>query len=661
MTRPGVRRFLLGLLIATPAVAAPEAGASAVFPQPRLEGRWFGLPSQDVAGDLWWAAPGQRDAWGPATVADALMAGAGVPGLVAGPAPGNGSNGLMVRHGRALPLVLGRVALPATPALLPGLFDADLLLAAPPGGVSERGINLSLRRPGTALSGMGEFAAGAFGSRRALGRIDVPLDGVRVGLGGHLQHDLGWVTDPATGRRGNRGQRGGLSGMIDVDLTPTLTLGVTSLYARSEAGNRPAVACDSAPANRCGDAAPDQRGDVALHDIRLTHAGDRLRLEVAASFARQTGRIDLTAGAYRFDGDTVDSRNGIELVAEGDLGPLTLRAGAGFSDGQNRRDQVDTQAGAVIADRSIRQGDSRRHVVGQARLEHASLALEAGVRVERQTLRLAVTERRAGCSPCLGPSGPDVQAQTLVTPEVALSWRASPQLLLYARTARDARLPGWNLLARSRSELGVQVAETGWHHQAGVKADLADGRLRINAGGFAAHTRALVSPLFGIDPLALAGGQRTNMRNHGVDIVANARPLPPLDLSASLGWQQARWDGAVPAGAPSRPLYAPDTTASLSAAWHQPLPGTGSVLVPRVAARWRSAMAVGPAAGLVGGMAPGGWQVAAALQMEIPDGGWLVSLECDNCLDRTLTTGAVAGLATVNPPRWWQIRFTRRF
>ncbi|MEN9933115.1 MAG: hypothetical protein RIS17_1688, partial [Pseudomonadota bacterium] len=373
MARPGVRRFCLALLIATPALAAPEADPPAVFPQPRLEGRWLGLPGQDVAADLWWAAPAQRDALGPATIADALTAGAGVPGLVAGPAPGNGSNGLIVRHGRALPLALGRVALPATPALLPGLFDADLLLATPPGGVGTGGISLSLRRPGTALSGMGEFAAGGFGSRRALGRIDVPLDGVRVGLGGHLQHDLGWLTDPATGRRGNRGLRGGLSGMVDIDLTPTLTLGVTSLYARSEAGNRPAAFCDRAPANRCGDAAPDQRGDVALHDIRLAHAGDRLRLELAANFARQTGRIDLTAGGYRFAGDTVDSRNGVELLAEGDLGSLTLRAGAGFSDGQNRRDQVDTQAGAVIADRSIRQDDSRRHVMGQARLEQGGL------------------------------------------------------------------------------------------------------------------------------------------------------------------------------------------------------------------------------------------------------------------------------------------------
>jgi hypothetical protein len=64
---------------------------------------------------------------------------------------------------------------------------------------------------------------------------------------------------------------------------------------------------------------------------------------------------------------------------------------------------------------------------------------------------------------------------------------------------------------------------------------------------------------------------------------------------------------------------------------------------------------------LPGGIAPGGWQVNAALQMEIPDGGWLMSLECRNCLDRALVDGAVAGLPVLNLPRWWQLRFTRRF
>lgn len=709
--------FML-LLAASPVAAADPS------PQPRLDGRWHGLAAQDVAAGLWWAGPAQRDASGPDTLAEALS---GVPGLIFTPAPGNGSAALIVRHGRSQPeLRIGTLGQPGLPPLLAGLFDTDLLLAAPPGGLGSAAgeISLSLRRPGDRLAGLGEFAAGAFGSRRVLARIDVPLGrstggGARLGLGGHFQHDLGWLRNTTTGERLNRGQRAGLSGTLDLDLGPTLSLALTSVHARSQAGNLPAFACNPNAPSMCGGRfastgqlarppllAPSwgpisadlagqplgQRADLALYDLRLVHQGQRLRLELAAGLSRQTGRLGLdladgrrleglvglvgpaglASGGYGLIARTTDSQHGADLLAAVDLGVLTLRGGAGFSEARRRRDQADTQAGAVLADRRLVQSMASRHGFAQARLEPGhGLALEAGVRAARQTLGLDVTDRRAGCAPCLAPPGPARQEQTLLTPEFALSWRASPQWLLFARSSRSARLPGWNLLARTSAELQLLPAETGWHHQAGVKADLWSGRLRLDASGFAARTRALVSPLLGIDPLALAAIPRLDMQNHGLDVTVQARPLEQLELAAALGWQQARWTGAVlanlPPGAPARPLYAPDTTASLSAVWRQPLVGTGSVLVPRVGLRWRSAMAVaaGPVLGLVNGLAngiaSGGWQAAAALQLEIPDGGWLISLECENCLDQTLTDGAVAGLPTLNPPRWWQLRFNRRF
>ncbi len=680
------RAFLLAGLVAAPVLAAdplPDPVA-----QPRLEGRWLGLAAGDAPAALWWAGPAQRDAAGPDTLGEAL---ASVLSLILTPAPGNGTAALIVRHGRSQPdLHFGPVAQPGAPLLLAGLFDHDLLLVAPAGGLDGAAgdISLSLRRPGDRLAGMGEFAAGAFGSRRALARIDVPVGkGVRLGLGGHVQHDLGWLRNTTTGERLNRGLRAGLAGTLDIDLAPTVSLALTSLYARSKAGNLPAFACDpTAPATCDGRFAstgsadlvgqpPGQRADVALHDLRLVHAGETLRLELIGTLARQTGQLGLDLGqssrlaaplaaGYGLIARSVEENQGLDLIAQAAVGALTVRAGAGFSAAQTRRDAIDTLAGVVLADRRLRQDRDSVHGFGQLRLDAGhGLALEAGVRVDRQTLALAATDRRTGCAPCLAPAGPARQEQTLVTPEFALSWAPSPRWRLFARSARSARLPGWNLLARNSAELALLPAETGWHHQAGVKADLWDGRVRVDASGFAARTRGLVSPLLGIDPLAMAvaATERRDMRNHGIDVVVNARPLEQLELMATLGLQQARWTGTVPAGGPNRPLYAPDTTASLQAAWRQPLVGTGSVLVPRVAARWRSAMAVGPALGLADGISPGGWQVAAALQLEIPDGGWLMSLECENCLDQTLTDGAVVGLPTLNPPRWWQLRFTRRF
>ena len=684
------RALLLAGLLAAPALAADQRPDPVA--QPRLEGRWLGLAASDAPAALWWAGPAQRDAAGSDTLGEAL---ASVPGLILTPAPGNGTAALIVRHGRSQPDVpFGPVAQPGAPLLLAGLFDHDLLLVAPAGGLGGAAgeLSLSLRRPGDRLAGLGEFAAGAFGSRRVLARIDVPVSkGMRLGLGAHVQHDLGWLHNTTTGERLNRGLRGGLAGTLDIDLAPTLSLALTSLYARSKAGNLPAFACDpNAPATCDGRFAstgspdlgaqpPGQRADVALHDLRLVHQREALRLELIGTLARQTGQLGLDLGqssrlanpvaaGYGLIARSVEENQGLDLIGQAQVGALTVRAGAGFNAAQTRRDAIDTLAGAVLADRQLRQDRDSFHGFGQLRLEAGhGLALEAGVRVDRQTLTLAVSDRRTGCAPnaipCLAPAGPARLERTLFTPELALSWAPSPHLRLFARSARSARLPGWNLLARSTAELVLMPDETGWHHQAGVKANLWDGRARMDASGFVARTRGLVSPLLGIDPLAMAAAatQRHDMRNHGVDVVVSARPLVQLELSATLGWQQARWTGVVPAGGPNRPLYAPDTTASLSAAWRQSLVGTGSMLVPRVAARWRSAMAVGPALGLIDGISPGGWQVAAALQLEIPDGGWLMSLECENCLDQTLTDGAVVGLPTLNPPRWWQLRFTRRF
>lgn len=694
---------------AGPALAAAGAAAPDPLPQPRLDDGDDGLPGQAVPASRWWATLKHRDAWGPASLDQAVR---GVPGLVASPAPGNGSLGLMVLHGRAQPaLSLAGVTLPGQPPLLPALFDSDLLLVAGPAGDAGR-IALSLRRPGDRLAGLGEVAAGAFGSLSGLARIDMPMaSGVRLGLGGALQSDRGWLTNVTTGERLNRGQRAGLSGTLDLDLAPQLTLALTGVYARSNAGNLPAFACSPLDAGHCdgrfastGQRAqpplaswgplPDdlaqqplgQRADLGLGSARLAWGDAHLSLALTGQLARQSGHFGLDlgdgralatlaqpaglpTGGYGIIARTEEDSEGLGLEGKARLGALALTLAADWRASRSWRHQADTAAGVLIADRKIRQDHDRTSLFAQARWQAApGLSLLAGVRVARERLALGVRDRRDGCAPCLVNAGPQDQRQTLVTPEIAIGWRPGGEdgaVLLFARSARSARLPGWNLLARTTAELQLLPAETGWQHEAGLKADLFGGQLRVNGTGFVARTAATLSPLLGIDPLAMAvaAGQRLDMRNHGIDLVVTARPLAALDLSGSLGWQQARWQGVVPAGAPARPLYAPDVTASLSAAWHQPLAGTGAVLVPRVAATWRSAMAVaaGPVLGLAGAMAPAGWEVAAAVQLEIPDGGWLVSLECRNCLDATLTTGAVAGLPTLNAPRWWQVRFTRRF
>lgn len=669
--------------------------------------------AQQAPAGVWpagvWQADGTlRDQWGADTIGQIARR---APGMITTPAPGNGTTIIAVQHGRARPgVAIAGVLLPGPVPFDLALPDLDAVQVTQPSGLDQGPagaagvLAVTLRRPANRLAGAGEFAAGAFGSRRGLGRIDVPLGKrARLGIGGVIQHDLGWLQNSRTGERLNRGQRGGLHGVLDVDLAPDLAFSLDALAQRNEAGNLPAFPCDPLNPARCGgrfastglrgDAQPawgairpdlarqpfGQRADLGLAATELAWTPANASLRLSAGFAHQADRLglDLRDGRTAAGPASLDTA-GYGLVARGSgrsrqvdlsggvtLGDLTLSAAAGLRSERIDRDQADGSAGLLLADRRIIQDRDSRHLAASARLLLADdrLSLDGGVRLTHERLTLNWRDARS-CAPCLLPAEVDSrQRQQFWTPEFAVAWQQG-KAQIFARSARTARLPGWNLLARSTAELVALPPETGWQHRAGLAFD-AGPALRISASGFLARTTALASPLLGVDPIAMAtvAGGSYDMRNRGLDLVVQAHPLGQLDVAGTLTLQHARWQGVLPAGAPSRPLYAPDLAASLTAAWVQPLPGTGAELVPRLGLDYRSRMAVaaGDVPGAPGGIAPGGWQVAAAVQLDIPEGGWLVSLECRNCLDTTLVDGAVAGLATLNVPRWWQVRFLRRF
>ncbi|WP_164158309.1 TonB-dependent receptor domain-containing protein, partial [Sandarakinorhabdus rubra] len=283
------------------------------------------------------------------------------------------------------------------------------------------------------------------------------------------------------------------------------------------------------------------------------------------SLARQTGRrgldladgrrlddlatpAGLASGGYGLIGRSRDTLERHQISADGRWGALHLQVGGAVQHQRQWRRQADTEAGTLLANRELEQRHRTHSLFGMARFTPLEgLELIASARWTEAQVQLAVTDLRPGCAPCLTPADAPQQRRQFFTPDFALGWRPAgvPGLLLFARSARTARLPGWNLLARDTAALTALPAETGWHHEAGAKADLADGRLRLNAALFTARTRSAVPVLLDIDPLATIAAQDMQARGLNASIVT--RPVEQLELAGTLALQRVRWRGAVPA------------------------------------------------------------------------------------------------------------------
>ncbi|MGQ5702602.1 TonB-dependent receptor [Sandaracinobacteroides sp. A072] len=212
-------------------------------------------------------------------------------------------------------------------------------------------------------------------------------------------------------------------------------------------------------------------------------------------------------------------------------------------------------------------------------------------------------------------------------------------------------------------------------------------------------------------------------RNRGVELDLAARPAKGLSLWASLVWQKARYRlgdsdvasqladcradlaagflplapapwaaascarGVVTAdGMLARPANAPDWRFSVGGSWEHPIPPAGITLVPTVHISWRDREELSAsnatirsgvstpafdgtvfAANTLSGPAVTGSEsgpaliVNAGIAVRTDDETWRLSLECMNCLDRTLAESAIAGVETLNMPRSWVLRARRQF
>ena len=134
------------------------------------------------------------------------------------------------------------------------------------------------------------------------------------------------------------------------------------------------------------------------------------------------------------------------------------------------------------------------------------------------------------------------------------------------------------------------------------------------------------------------------------------------------------------------PVRSPDWTLAFGGSWDIPIPSAGIRVIPSANFVYRSAMETDTAGGsiwtgasppafngaifpanpfsgdfITGSRSDAHWVVNAALAVRTDDDNWILSLECENCLDEAYAQSSLVNYTYLGAPRTWMLRARRTF
>jgi iron complex outermembrane recepter protein len=292
-----------------------------------------------------------------------------------------------------------------------------------------------------------------------------------------------------------------------------------------------------------------------------------------------------------------------------------------------------------------------------------------GLRGERHTSRYSDTTTNLDAPTTANNFGP---ADNLWGGQVSLDYTVAEGQHLYALIARGYKASGFNLSPGLPPNQLQFNPESDLNFEAGHKAQMDDGRLRIDTSLFymMRHNEQLLTSEQ-LDPnnpntFVFFTGNATSGFNYGLESTATWAAAKSLEFGGSLGLLQTRYHGFVQNGVtlPDRALpHAPPWQAALNATWRDPrgpyarldVTGMGSFLYDLPPNDTRSS-----AYGLVNGKL--GWETPR----------WEAYLWGRNLLDKNYTVrGFFFGdeppdfanklYVQLGEPRNWGVHFTARF
>ncbi|WP_298199866.1 TonB-dependent receptor [Novosphingobium sp.] len=186
---------------------------------------------------------------------------------------------------------------------------------------------------------------------------------------------------------------------------------------------------------------------------------------------------------------------------------------------------------------------------------------------------------------------PLTQSVNKFTPRVALNYKVTPGVMLFASATNGFKSGGWNGTAAAPANAVTFRPENTWSYEAGMKGDFLDNHLRVNITGYIARTTDLQATAGVINPITRniaslpfnAGTQIVK----GVEIETQAR-IGGLTVFFNPSFMDAKYTYITPTTTALTtalsPVRTPKFQVSSGAFYEHDLPGVGTL---GLSAAWR--------------------------------------------------------------------------
>ena len=627
-----------------------------------------------------------------------------------------------------------------------GLFDVERIevLRGPQGTLFGRNttggaINVILKKPSDHFGGYGEVAFGRFDHKEFRGTIDLPInDKVLTKFSAYSLDTEGYATQTSTGRKlngeSNYGLRGALRLLPRNDLTIDLSIDyidqddanlINRINANGDRVVNSGIVQGSLAGLYTGEKANNpvgnqtQSGSVTAN-VRYD-LNDHLALTSITGYRRteQHYYIDsiflapnpLATGVSPILDYGTNEQFSEELRANGTAFDSRLTYVAGFYY-LRERNWTDLGTGSGTATTFTVTGDRRiantlSSFAGYVQGDYAFTSKftgTAGLRYTYEDKHLDVRTNAGARGPvfssaAIAATGIPLELQHyFLTPRFALQYQFQPNIMGYISATRGEKSGGWNGRALANNLFLAFKPEKVWSEEIGVRSDLLNHTLRINATGFYASTDDVQ-----ISAATRLGGNTifttTNpagIKNYGGELEMTWLPISHLTLSSTLGVQHARYQDISPdvqaqiaaclaarasnttaaitancnrgfvdfAGRPAVPVRAPDVSAQGFASYQ--IVRSGFSITPSIGVQYNNGYIIGNAGNF------DSTDGARTKSQIFWDGAvnftWdrfknvSLTAECKNCLDRAYNVSFLTATSIyLSPPGTWDVRLRYTF